>query len=151
MQRALNKTNKNPKLFWLVDLRDRESERERERERERENPKAETVKPLLRSAKATTDPPPDRPSPHRLTPTGCCCRHHSVTPDATHRLPVPVLLSDLVFFSSFPPLFCSYDLISFSPSLLDSLDYLFFFFFLISMDYLFLLLSCLVISYLTES
>uniref|UniRef100_A0A2N9HJ08 Uncharacterized protein n=1 Tax=Fagus sylvatica TaxID=28930 RepID=A0A2N9HJ08_FAGSY len=38
------------------------------------------VKPLLRSAKATTGPPPDRPSPHRLTPAGCCCRRRSVTP-----------------------------------------------------------------------
>ena len=133
----------------MVELRDKG-------ERERENPKAETVKPLLRSAKATTDPPPDRPSPHRLTPTGCCCRRRSVTPDATRRSPVLVLLSDLVCFCFVFFFFLSYFVFMIlSPS---DLHYLiawttcfFFFFFLISPDYLFLLLSCLIISYLTES
>uniref|UniRef100_A0A2N9I441 DUF4371 domain-containing protein n=1 Tax=Fagus sylvatica TaxID=28930 RepID=A0A2N9I441_FAGSY len=31
---------------------------------------------------ATTGPPPDRPSPHRLTPADCCCRRRSITPRA---------------------------------------------------------------------
>ena len=133
----------------MVELRDKG-------ERERENPKAETVKPLLRSAKATTDPPPDRPSPHRLTPTGCCCcRRRSVTPDATRRSPVPILLSDLVCFCFVFFFFLSYFVFMIlSPSVLHYLTAwttCFFFFFLISLDYLFLLLSCLVISYLTES
>ena len=109
---------KNPKFFWIAEGRDREPEKERERERKPKSWKPETVKPLLRSAKATTGH--RQTVPHR-TVHACWLLMPPPLPlgHATRRLPVRfcsqiwyvfVLFFFSFFFSSlsFPVLLLHY-------------------------------------------